>query len=186
MFEGENWTTPLANTNKCAFSWGVEAKAGYEFKNGIGLYSGLNYDIIRFLTSHQVLVPIDDHSGTGQAYNTYQTGRDGHSFCFLTVPLRFEYRFLNDIVRPYAGYGYSFAVSHNDGYWDEDRYMAYFKFEHKSVVSVFMFGVDLEYKGFILGFGRRKDQSIFMEERRNSDSSWKSSQNTFKLGYRIF
>lgn len=185
--EGLQSKCPLLNTNKCAFSWGVEAKVGYEFKHGLGISSGLNYDMIRFYTSHLVFERRYDEESGMWVGDGHEEGNYLHSYGFLTIPLRFEYRCLNDIVRPYVGYGCSFLIRRYDGFFTEQGETRWpVKFEHKSVVPVFMFGVDLEYKRFIVGFGRRKDQSIFMEERQSSDSSWKSSQNTFKIGYRLF
>lgn len=185
--EGPQSRCPLGNTNKCAFSWGVEAKVGYEFKHGLGVSSGLNYDMIRFYTSHLVFDRRYDEENGMWIGNGHEEGNYLHSYGFLTIPLRFEYRCLNDIVRPYVGYGCSFLVRRYDGFFTEQGETRQpVKFEHKTAVPVFMFGVDFEYKRFILGFGRRKDQSFFMEERQSSDSSWKSSQNTFKIGYRLF
>lgn len=185
--EGEQCKRPLLNSNKCAFSWGVEAKVGYEFKHVVGVYSGLNFDMIRFLTSHEVFdYHYDDRNGCMVGVGR-QEGDYKHSYGFLTVPIRLELRFLKDIVRPYVGYGCSFQVMHNDGFFTEQGGTRRpVKFEHKPVVPEFMFGIDLEYKRFIVGFGRRKDQRIFMEERQSSDSSWKSSQNTVKIGFRLF
>lgn len=190
MFENENSTVrPLAcqNTYSCAFSWGLEGRAGYEFNHGFGLYSGLNFDMVRFKTSHSVLVPNGHPQQSGvTSFDLNYEGRDYHSYGNITVPVLFEYRIFNDIARPYVGYGLSFNVISKDGFFTDSRINGEaVTFRHKTVVPVFIFGISLEYKRFILGFGRRKDQTSFMRDNL-SGYTFKSSQNTFKIGYRLF
>lgn len=164
------------------FSYGVDAKIGYEFKYGIGLYSGLSYDKIRYVCSRSVIADKDNNG----YITTKQSGAYPHSSDFLTVPLRLEYRFCHDIIRPYVGYGVSFQVHYASNWTDDFTSISpRYEFHRNYVIPTFMFGIDLEYKRFIFGFGRRKDQKEFWRE-ENCSYKWTASQNSFRLGYRIF
>ncbi len=165
------------------FSYGVDAKIGYEFKYGIGLYSGLSYDKIRYVCSRSVIADKDNNG----YITTKQSGAYPHSSDFLTVPLRLEYRFCHDIIRPYVGYGVTFQVHHAANATDDiaKQTDGVFVFHRKTVIPTFLFGLDLEYKRFIFGFACRRDQSYFWREER-CDWVWTATQNVFRLGYRIF
>ena len=92
----------LPMTFHASFSWGADANAGYEFKYGLGLYSGALYDHIR---TYGALRGYRDVHGVEHKMPLHK-----HSFDFVTVPLKLEYRTLRDIVRPYVGLGASFLV----------------------------------------------------------------------------
>ena len=164
------------------FSYGLDAKIGYEFKYGIGLYSGVSYDKIRYVSSRGVITSRDDNG----YITTKQSGAYPHSSDFITIPVRLEYRFCHDIIRPYVGYGVSFQVHYASNYTDDLALDSpLYEFHRNYVIPTFMFGLDLEYKRFIFGFACRRDQSYFWREER-CDWVWTATQNVFRLGYRLF
>ncbi len=165
------------------FSYGVDAKIGYEFKYGIGVYSGVSYDKIRYVSSRSVITSRDDNGYV----TTKQSGANPHSSDFITIPLRLEYRFCHDIIRPYVGYGVTFQVHYAANATDDiaKQTNGVYEFHRKTAIPTFMFGLDLEYKRFIFGFACRRDQSYFWREEL-CDWVWTATQNVFRLGYRIF
>ncbi len=165
------------------FSFGIDAKIGYEFKYGIGVATGLSYDKIRYFAAMAVYEKVNPNSST---VNIRYEGNYPHSSDFITIPVRLEYRFCHDIIRPYVGYGVSFQVHYASNYTDDLALDSpLYEFHRNYVIPTFMFGIDLEYKRFIFGFGRRKDQKEFWRE-ENCSYKWTASQNTFRLGYRLF
>lgn len=163
-----------------AFSYGADAKIGYEFKHGVGLYSGVSYDKIRYYAAIRKY-----HNVPGEGAIEYTKGKYPHSSDFVTIPLRLEYRFCHNIIRPYVGYGVSFQVHHASNITDDMECKGDYEFQRNIVIPTLMFGIDFEYKKFILGFGRRKDQKYFWKE-EYCIYEWTASQNTVRLGYRIF
>ncbi len=165
------------------FSFGVDAKIGYEFKYGIGVATGVSYDKIRYFAAAAIYEQVNPNSST---VNIRYEGKYPHSSDFITIPLRLEYRFCHDIIRPYVGYGVSFQVHYASNWTDDFTSISpRYEFHRNYVIPTFMFGIDLEYKRFIFGFGRRKDQKEFWRE-ENCSYKWTASQNSFRLGYRIF
>lgn len=161
------------------FSYGADVRVGYEFKHGIGLYSGISYDRIKFRSNE-----VSDKF-TDRGENIYY-GNFPHASDFITIPLHLEYRCCHDIIRPYVGYGLGLQVHHISNY-EEEGYgsIDFYTFNSKVAVPTFMFGINLEYKRFIVGFGRRKDLTHFWEEER-CKYIWKASQNALRVAYRIF
>lgn len=174
----------LPMTFHASFSWGADANAGYEFKHGLGLYSGALYDHIR---TYGALRGYRDAHGVEHKMPLHK-----HSFDFMTVPLRLEYRTLRNVVRPYVGLGASFLVHKGTNYtWDRygrgdksDPYVALFTY-HK-VTPTLLFGLNLEYKRLIAGIAVRRDLNDFWEDDTQSMSSFRVRQVTGKIGYRIF
>lgn len=66
--------------------------------------------------------------------------------------------------------------------WNEDSEL---KFGYRKVVPTVMFGLNLEYRRFIVGFARRQDLTRFWSEAATGDK-WLMAQTTVKIGYRIF
>ena len=173
----------MALDYKAAVSWGVDANLGYEFKFGAGVYSGLAYDRIRTYARNYTMF----HPITYEMQDVWHN----HLFDFLSVPLKVEYRLLKGVVRPYVGYEAAFLV-HRDSY-TEWRYEDLIKgrgddahFEYRVVTPVFVFGLNLEYKRFVVGVDFRRDQKPFCEEKTNYMASYKSHQTSFRVGWRVF
>ena len=165
-----------------ALGWGADANIGYEFKHGFGIYSGLMYNHFRTYGGQTVYLTTDPDSG--EKYFTPKVSHN-HPFEFATVPLKLEYRCLHDIFRPYAGFGATFLLHHKSGTYAE-THRREFNCDYHVVTPTFLYGIDLEYKRFILGVDVRRDQKPFMEEHKKYDVSWKAHSLTFRLGYRIF
>ena len=167
-----------------SFSWGADINAGYEFKYGLGLYSGALYDHVRTYGK-----PYEYYDVNGELH---KTPLHKHSFDFVTVPLKLEYRTLRNVVRPYMGLGASFLVHKGMNFTQKtygsgdknDEFVALFTY-HK-VAPTFLFGLNLEYKRFIAGIAVRRDLNDFWEYDTQSMSSFRVRQVTGKIGYRIF
>ena len=157
-----------------AFSVGTDLNIGRELNRGWAVYSGLTYDLMRVKCYDIVSYPKSE----------VNLKRDPgmHRFSFVTVPVRVEYRFLKDIIRPYAGFGASFMCSEH-GNPTEKRYKDIFS--HNRIVPTALFGLNLEYKRLIVGFAKRIDLMEFwsVDELQNT---WRLSQTTAKIGFRIF
>ena len=167
-----------------SFSWGADVNAGYEFKYGMGLYSGALYDHVRTYGK-----PYEYYDVNGELH---KTPLHKHSFDFVTVPLKLEYRTLRNVVRPYVGLGASFLVHKGINFTQKtygsgdksDPYVALFSY-HK-VTPTLLFGLNLEFRRFIAGIAVRRDLIDFWEDRQRSMSSFRVRQVTCKIGYRIF
>lgn len=159
-----------------SFSFGADMNVGWEFNRGWGLYSGLMYDMMRF-EGVDLVLGIDD------SFRKVPSGM--HVFSFITVPVRVEYRFLKDIIRPYAGFGAGFQVAEHKNRTEEYHGLNNYIFKHNIFVPTALFGLNLEYKHFIVGFAQKIDFKEFwsMEDLGNT---WRMSQTTVKIGYRIF
>lgn len=158
------------------FGWGADMNIGYEFKYGLGLYSGVAYDNFR-IRGGKV-----GHVNVHGDYIDWE--RESHPFGFATVPLKLEYRFAHDIIRPYIGYGAAILL-----YYKHDNYTATHiagELQYHRVTPTFLYGINLEYKKFILGAEVRRDQKKFLEEHINYDFSCRAYSFTFRVGYRIF
>lgn len=153
-----------------AFSFGVDLNIGRELNRGWALYSGLTYDLMRFDCYDRVVYLDGGHK--------HDPGM--HRFSFLTVPVRVEYRFFKDIIRPYAGVGASFMCSEHN---PTERFK--YNYSHNRVVPTTMFGLNLEYKRFIVGFSKRIDLIPFWKL-DDLEHTWRIAQTTVKIGYRIF
>ncbi len=174
----------LPMTFHASFSWGADVNAGYEFKHGLGLYSGTQYDHIR---TYGALRGYRDVHGVEHKMPLHK-----HSFDFVTVPLKLEYRTLRNVVRPYVGLGASFLVHKGINftqktYGSGDLSSLYRgSFKYHAVTPTFLFGLNLEYKRFIAGIVVRRDLNDFWEDDTQSMSSFRVRQVTGKIGYRIF
>ena len=155
-----------------AFSFGADVNIGRELNRGWAVYSGLTYDLMRF---DCLDVAIYEQS---IAYLKHNPGM--HKFSFLTVPVRVEHRFLKDIIRPYAGVGATFMCSEHN---PTERIK--YSYSHNRIVPTTMFGLNLEYKRFIVGFAKRIDLMEFWTL-DDLQHTWRLSQTTAKIGFRIF
>lgn len=161
-------------------SWGADVNIGRELSRGFALFTGLTYDRMRF-------VGVDRDS-----YNPYisPTGHRAiksgmHVFSFITVPVRVEYRFFKDIIRPYAGLGASFMCATHKNRTENVATTETYKYEYETFVPTALFGLNLEYRRFIVGFARRQDLTHFWSAATTGDK-WRMGQTTVKIGYRIF
>lgn len=159
-----------------AVGWGADMSIGYEFRHGLGIYSSVAYDNFRI------------KGGKVGHYNSdgdyVEWVRKGHPFGFATVPLKLEYRFANDVIRPYIGYGAAFLL-----YYKHNNYTEMHSarcFEYHRVTPTFLYGINLEYKKFILGVDVRRDRKAFWEDHSFYDFSCRAYSLTFRAGYRIF
>lgn len=159
-----------------AFSWGVDVNIGREFNRGWGVYSGLMYDMMRFTGCDKVTYKEGEK-------NLYPTGM--HVFSFVTVPVRVEYRCVKDIVRPFVGFGASFQCAEHRNITEDIHGFNIYDFNHNVVVPTAMFGLNLEYKRFIVGIGRKIDLKEFWRD-NTTRSTWRLAQTTAKIGFRIF
>lgn len=162
-------------------SWGADLNIGRELGRGWAVYTGLMYDRMRFIGA--------DKRGANPPHLRPEHIRSGmHAFSFVTVPVRVEYRCFRDIIRPYAGLGAGFKCATHKNY-TVDRYSRHedskFKFEYRKVVPTVLFGLNLEYRRFIVGFARRQDLTHFWSDATTGDK-WLMAQTTVKIGYRIF
>lgn len=159
-----------------ASGWGTDMKIGYEFKYGLGLYSGVAYDLFRIKGGNVGHVDIDD--------NYIDWVKKVHTFGFATVPLKFEYRFAHDIIRPYIGYGAAFLLHYQRDNYTETHTAG--GFQYHRVTPTFLYGINLEYKKFILGVDVRRDRKSFWEDHSFYDFSCRAYSLMFRVGYRIF
>lgn len=159
-----------------AFSFGADVNIGRELKRGWALYSGLTYDLMRFngcdIVGHVDPKEIIEHPGM-------------HSFSFITVPVKVEYRFLKNIIRPYAGLGASYMCAEHKNPSERNKFRFSHDFSHNRIVPTAMFGLNIEYKRFIVGFSKRIDLMEFMSI-DDLQNTWRLSQTTAKIGFRIF
>ncbi len=165
-----------------AMGWGADANIGYEFKHGFGLYSGLIYNHFRTYGGENIYLTTDPDSG--EKHFTPKV-RHNHPFEFATVPIKLEYRCIHGIIRPFVGFGATFLTHHKSDTFTETRWRE-FNCDYHIVTPTFLYGINLEYKRFILGVDVRRDQKPFMEEHKKYNVSWKAHSLTFRLGYRIF
>lgn len=125
-----------------------------------------------------------DNTVDNTGYKEYLRRRDPgmHIISFVTVPVKVEYRFLKDIIRPYAGVGVGIMVAEHKNPTEE---RIHGEFHHNRVVPTTMIGLNLEYKHFIFGFAKRIDLKRFWYDDWSEDY-WRIAQTTIKIGYRIF
>ena len=161
------------------FSAGVDVRAGFELPLGFGLSSGLSYDLLRSNGVKPVMTNV--MTGVQDASQSWV-----HSFHFLTVPLLAEYRFLRNVVRPYGGIGAAFLLGKPDNYLDRAYGRTSAKFDYRTATPSLLFGLNLEYRRFIVGLAVRRDLAPFWEERGYYNMTWKARQVTARLGFRIF
>lgn len=159
-----------------AFSWGADVNIGREFSHGWAVYSGLMYDMMRFSGSDKT------------TYNHGQTIRFDsgmHVFSFVTVPVKVEYRCVRDIIRPHIGFGAGLQVKEHENITEKEHGRRVYRYQHEFFVPTAMFGLNLEYRRFIVGFARRIDLKEFWWDATTRDT-WRLAQTTVKIGYRIF
>lgn len=162
-------------------SWGADLNIGMELSRGWALYTGLMYDRMRFIGA-------DRRGELPPDYKPDYPQSGMHVFSFVTVPVRVEYRCFRDIIRPYAGLGAGIKCATHQNFtvdsysWNEDSEL---KFGYRKVVPTVLFGLNLEYRRFIVGFARRQDLTRFWSEAATGDK-WLMAQTTVKIGYRIF
>lgn len=172
IFEPRNFEARLSAS--------ADARIGYEFSHGIGVYSGLRYDLIRSEGISDKM-----YSCLTQEY-TQEPSRM-LIFHFLTVPLMVEYRFVRDIVRPYFGCGASFYLGGPRNFVDDLPNIAHGAVvEYKRVAPSLLFGVNFEYRRFMFGVGMRRDVRPFLATVRRFDTDWKVRQLSFRVGWRVF
>lgn len=165
-------------------SVGADVRVGYELPLGLGVYSGVDYDLIR---TNAVRPTTIIHGGGSLSH------RGGaHNFHFLTVPLLAEYRFLRNVVRPYGGIGAAFLLGTPNNHLDR-KYARRIReregidiFYYHRVTPSFLFGLNLEYRRFIVGLSVRRDLVPFWEGRNGYNMTWKARQVAARLGFRIF
>ena len=166
------------------FSVGADARVGYELPLGFGLYSGVNYDLIR---TNAVRPTTFIQGGGALSHKGW-----AHNFHFLTVPLLAEYRLLRDVVRPYGGIGAAFLLGTPNNHLDRN-YARWRRerdgvevFYYRRVTPSLLFGLNLEYRRMILGLAVRRDLVPFWEGRSGYNMTWKARQVAARLGFRIF
>lgn len=160
-----------------AFSWGADVNIGREFNRGWGVYSGVMYDMMRFEGRDKTLC-----SGGGSSMR-HPTSM--HVFSYVTIPVKVEYRFVKDIIRPYVGFGVGLMCGEHKNYTEELHSWPIYTFHHNTVMPKTMFGLNLEYKRFIVGFSRSMDVKKFWWE-DTTRNTWRMAQTTAKIGFRIF
>lgn len=160
------------------FSAGADVRAGFELPLGFGLSSGLSYDLLRTNGVKPVMTNVV--TGVQDASQSWV-----HTFHFLTVPLLAEYRFLRNVVRPYGGIGAAFLLGKPYNHLDRAYGRTSARFDYRAVTPSLLFGLNLEYRRFIVGLAVRRDLVPFWEERRYYDMTWKARQVSARLGFRI-
>ncbi len=161
------------------FSAGVDARAGFELPLGFGVASGLSYDLVR--TDGVMPVMTNVMTGVQDPSRSWV-----HTFHFLTIPLLAEYRFWNDVVRPYGGIGAAFLIGRPDNHLDRAYGRTSARFDYHTVTPTLLFGLNLEFRRLMVGVAVRRDLAPFWEERRYYDMTWKARQVAARLGWRIF
>lgn len=155
-------------------SWGADVNIGRELSHGLAVYSGLMYDMMRFFGA--------DETVPDPIYHMPKNNSGMYVFSFVTVPVRVEYRCVRDMIRPYCGLGASFKCATHKSFVERELRHSN---NYKTVVPTFLYGVNLEYKRFIVGFARRKDMTHFWLN-EYTGKRWQMAQTTVKIGYRIF
>ncbi len=178
--EDKNGYVPMEY--KGAFSWSAETNIGYEFKYGIGAYTGLSFDKIRCHGKHNNYWSSTEEGGQVETVFPLRL----HAFNFLTVPFKFEYRTCHDIIRPYVGVGMSFMLP-NRKTWTEETYgNRYYDIHRNTVSASFLYGVNLQYKRYTIGIEVLKQKTPFWTEDKGMHLNFFFRQVTGRLAFQIF
>ena len=144
-------------------SYGIEAQAGYKFKFGVGIYSGVNLDCIRLVyrwdqsgVHYAPGANVDRSNDIGPTYTANPIG--------ITIPLKIGYtydlkRIKDAHLRVYGGFGCGYTID-DGGFLSEYNKKEVYDYDTEAH-AVVLSGLDIIWKRFAIGFTYSK------EKRRN-------------------